>query len=85
MLAHGSELILLTCVNRKEMPAAVRARDRHQEDGGGGVAGSGKSCRIQRLQEQGAVGGDYRHGINVAPALAQADLGIAMGAERCGD
>jgi P-type Cu+ transporter len=75
--ALGLEPILLT----GDGEAAARAVA--EEVGIGyviaGVLPDGKAAEVQRLQEEGEVVAVVGDGVNDAPALAQADLGLALG------
>jgi len=73
----GLELVMLS----GDRPEAVRAMASSLgvERVIGGVLPGEKSAEIRRLQESGEVVGMVGDGVNDAPALAQADLGIALG------
>ncbi|MEY4609644.1 MAG: hypothetical protein RL625_1861 [Gemmatimonadota bacterium] len=77
MRAHGLEVVLLT-------GDAVRVGEAVAREAGitrvvAGVMPEGKVAEIQRLQQEGRVVAMVGDGINDAPALAQADVGMAMG------
>lgn len=75
--ALGLEVIMVTGDNEKTARAV--AGELGIDDIAAGVAPQDKNQRIRTLREQGkrvAMAGD---GINDAPALAEADVGIAMG------
>jgi Cu+-exporting ATPase len=75
--AEGLRIVMLTGDNR--VTAEAVARRLRIDEVIAGVLPDGKSEVIQRLQREGRVVAMAGDGVNDAPALAQAQVGIAMG------
>jgi Cu+-exporting ATPase len=75
--AEGIEVVMLTGDNRVTAEAVARRLgiDRVEAE----VLPDGKSNVVKRLRQEGRVVGFAGDGVNDAPALAAADVGLAMG------
>ena len=73
------KVVLLTGDNAGSARAAARAVGIDETDVIAGVMPEGKLEKVRELQEGGAVVAMVGDGVNDSPALARADLGIAMG------
>jgi Cu+-exporting ATPase len=75
----GLRPMLLTGDNRTVANAVAAEVGIAADDVIAGVLPEGKVDAVRRLQQRGAVVAMVGDGVNDAPALAQADLGLAMG------
>ena len=76
--AMGIRVVMLTGDNPQT--AAAIAREAGIEEVHAGILPAGKAAVVEALRSQGGVVGMVGDGINDAPALAAADVGMAMGA-----
>jgi len=76
-MAEGLRIVMLTGDNRTSAEAVARSVNISEFEAD--ILPEGKLAVIRRLQQQGRVVAMAGDGINDAPALAQADVSIAMG------
>src|SRR6202022_1998322 len=74
---EGIRIVMITGDNRTTAQAVARQLEIDEIEAG--VLPGAKSEAVRRFQEKGAVVAMAGDGINDAPALAQAHVGIAMG------